>query len=213
LWNYLALSVSPVLAQGRGVGGGVGVGVGGGGGAGIGAGMGAGANAGAGMSGGMRGGADTGANMGGSSGVNGNFGGQSNADISAQGRANGNGPDATDRDFGTNRANDRRAGASNNTNAEVNAASELGKLNAVHASANAREHANANSTVGSIATYESQMKTALAISNTTQRNAAIVSARQQLAEDSNKQLTPSAVASIDSSLSIQGASPQLGTTR
>jgi hypothetical protein len=57
------------------------------------------------------------------------------------------------------------------------------------------------------------MKAALAITNTTQRNTAIIAARQQLAENSNKQLTPSAVVSIDNSLGIQGASPQLGTSQ
>jgi hypothetical protein len=56
------------------------------------------------------------------------------------------------------------------------------------------------------------MKSALAISDPVKRAAAITAARQQLATSDNKQLTPSAVAHVDSMLGIKGASPQLGAT-
>ncbi|MDE1987446.1 MAG: hypothetical protein KGJ28_12960 [Alphaproteobacteria bacterium] len=72
-----------------------------GGGAGMGAGMGAGAGmgpTGAGMSGSMGAG---GMSAGGMSGPHGNFGGDSDTHMSAQGLAHSNGPNATDRDFGT----------------------------------------------------------------------------------------------------------------
>lgn len=73
------LSATPVLAGGRG---------------GAGAGMGAGMGVGAGVPGGM-------------SGTQGQFGGMSSDHISAQGAANTNGPDATDRDYGRARAQQR----------------------------------------------------------------------------------------------------------
>jgi hypothetical protein len=126
--------------------------------------------------------------VGGASGVHGNFGGQSRANIGAEGRANTNGQ------------------------AQANAASELGKLNAAHASATARGKAAPNSAVGIIATYDKEMNAALAINDPMARNAAIVSARQNLALNSNKQLTPTAAARIDSILGISGAPPNLGTT-
>jgi len=47
--------------------------------------------------------------MGGMSGVNGGFGGRSAPAVSAMGRANSNGPAAVDRDFGRDRASDRRS--------------------------------------------------------------------------------------------------------
>jgi hypothetical protein len=186
----LSLSLAvPALGAGRGGGGGGG-GFGGGFGGGIG-----------------------GARAGGASGVNGNFGGQSGAHIGAQGRANTNGPSAANRDFGTDRAQARESDQGlNHSQAEANAASELGKLNAAHASATARDNAAPNSAVGSIAAYDQEMSAALAISDPTSRNAAIVAARQRLALNSNKDLTPSAAARIDGMLGINGAPPNLGTT-
>ena len=152
------------------------------------------------------------ANMG--AGMNGRFGGQlggqSGANIGAQGRLNSNGPNAADRDFGADRAEDRAAA---NASGNANAHSQLGGLNAAHASDTAREHAASNSRVGEIGTYEADMKAALAISNPTQRNAAITSARQKLAATSNKPLTSSAIAQLDSELKIQGASPSLGAVQ
>ena len=95
---------------------------------------------------------------------------------------------------------------------EANAASELGKLNAAHASPIALQHANANSAVGAIASYDSQMNAALALTDPTARDAAVTAARQQLALVSNKQLTASAVTKLDSMLGIAGADPTLGTS-
>ena len=177
----LALASTPALAQGRGNGVGVGVG------------------AGAGVSG----------QIGGQSGMNGNFGGDAN--VGAQGRLNGNGPNASDRDFGQDRAEDRPAVRSDNS--ANGGASAMGGLNADHASANARANASSNSRVGEIATYQSQMKAALAIQNPAQRNAAITSARQQLAQTTNKPLTSSAITNLDQQLNIQGASPTLGASQ
>lgn len=196
----LTLSISPVLGQGRGGGGGVGGGIGGG----------VGAGAAIGHNNAMSG------TMGGQSGLNGRFGGQSGANLSAQGRANTNGPNASDRDFGADRSADRTDTAgrpSGNASAGANANSQLGGLNAAHASDTARANAASGSRVGEIGTYETDMKAALAISNPTQRDAAITKARQKLAETSNKPLTSSAIAQLDSDLKIQGASPTLGTSQ
>jgi hypothetical protein len=190
LGTALSLSISPVLAQGRGGGGHVGGGVG----AGIGAGNAAGN-----------------ANIGGQSGMNGRFGGQSDAKVSAQGRANTNGPNAMDRDFGSDRAADRANRT--DTTARTHASNDLGDLNAAHASDNARANAASGSRVGEVATYESQMKSALAMSDQSQRNAAITRARQQLAQNTNKPLTADAITQLDSELHIQGASPQLGAAQ
>jgi hypothetical protein len=189
------LSVVPALAQGRGVGHGVGGGIGGE------------ANAGAGMG-------NAGANVGGQSGVNGRFGGQSDAGISAQGRANTNGPNAADRDYGRDRAEDRQAARSDTaTSANGAARSELGGLNADHASDRARANAAAGSRVGEIGTYQTDMKTAMAITDQTRRNAAITRARQNLARTTNKPLTSDAIAQLDKDLDIEGASSALGASR
>jgi len=186
----LSVCLGPVAAQGRGVGGGAAVGVG-----------------------------SPMGSVNGQAGMNGRFGGQSsanqsNANIGTQGRLNTNGPGASDRDFGADRSADRAANRdSANASAGANGNSQLGGLNAAHASDNARAHAASGSRVGEIGTYETDMKSALAISNPTQRNAAIVRARQKLAETSNKPLTSSAIAQLDSELKIQGASPTLGAVQ
>jgi hypothetical protein len=184
--TVLSVAASPVLAQGRGGGGG--------GGGGVGAGVGAGAN------------------VGGQSGVNGRFGGQSEANIGAQGSVNSNGPNAADRAFGGERATSRAAEAQtrNSVTAQERGSSDLGSLNAARASENAQANAAAGSRVGEIATYESRMRSALAITDQARRNAAITDARQQLAQTTNKPLTAGAIAQLDSELAIQGASPQLG---
>lgn len=181
----LSVCLGPVAAQGRGVGGGAAVGVG-----------------------------SPMGSVNGQAGMNGRFGGQSNANIGTQGRLNTNGANASDRDFGADRSADRAANRdSANASAGTNGNSQLGGLNAAHASDNARAHAASGSRVGEIGTYETDMKSALAISNPTQRNAAIVRARQKLAETSNKPLTSSAIAQLDSELKIQGASPTLGAVQ
>jgi len=95
----------------------------------------------------------------------------------------------------------------------ANVASELGKLNAVHASTVAMQHAAPNSAVGAIATYKSDMLAALALTDPAAQAAAITSARQQLAAGTNKNLTVSSVTKIDAMLGISGASPSLGTTQ
>jgi hypothetical protein len=69
------------------------------------------------------------------------------------------------------------------------------------------------SLTGNISAYQAQMKSALAMSDQAQRDAAITRARQQLAQSSSKPLTSSTVAQLDSTLSIQGASPDLGASR
>jgi hypothetical protein len=171
------------------------------------------AGRGGGAGGSFGGGVGGGLGVGGASGVNGNFGGQSRAHIGAEGQVNTNGPNATDRDSGIDRSRDRESAQGlNHSQAQANAASELGKLNAAHASTTARENAASNSTVGSIATYDKEMSAALAIRNPTARDAAIVAARQKLALNSNKDLTPTAAARIDGMLGISGAPPNLGTT-
>ena len=182
----LSLCAGPVIAQGRGGGAGNAMGH---------------ANVGAGS---PMGSANVGAGM------NGRFGGQSSANMGAQGRLNTNGPNAADRDFGADRAADR---ANANASANANGNSQLGGLNASHASDNARAHAASGSRVGEVGTYETDMKSAVAISNPTQRNAAITAARQKLAQTSNKPLTSSAIAQLDSQLKIQGASPTLGAVQ
>jgi hypothetical protein len=184
----LSVCIGPVAAQGRGAGGGAAVGVG-----------------------------SPMGSVNGQAGMNGRFGGQSSANIGTQGRLNTNGPNASDRDFGVDRSADRTDAAANrdsaNASAGANGNSQLGGLNAAHASDTARAHAASGSRVGEIGTYETDMKSALAISNPTQRNAAIVRARQKLAETSNKPLTSSAIAQLDSELKIQGASPTLGAVQ
>jgi hypothetical protein len=186
LGTILSLAASPVLAQGRG-------------------------NSGA-----------TPGNAPGNSG-NANAGGQSDTHksgthMSERGRDNNNGPNAADRAFGTDRAANRAAARTANdvratSRAHANAANALGSLNSAHASANARANAAATSRVGQVATYETRMRAAMAITNPIRRDAAITAARQELAGVTNKELTPGAVARLDNMLSIQGASPQLGATR
>jgi hypothetical protein len=118
--------------------------------------------------------------------------------------------------IGTEVSASARANAAVNGNAagnvEANAASELGKLNAAHASATALDHANPNSAVGEIATYEDQMNAAMGLNDPAAKSAAITAARQQLALSSNRQLTSSAISKIDGMLGISGADPTLGTT-
>ena len=87
------------------------------------------------------------------------------------------------------------------------AASELGKLKAARTGAQAKP----GSTTGQIATYESQMPTALAIEDPAQRMAAIAAARQALAQAANKQLTGPAIARVDSVLGLPASAPTLGT--
>jgi hypothetical protein len=54
------------------------------------------------------------------------------------------------------------------------------------------------------------MNAALAIRDRSDRNAAIIAAREQLAQSANKPLTSANIARVDALLGIHGASPQLG---
>ncbi len=60
--------------------------------------------------------------------------------------------------------------------------------------------------------YESEMRTALKISDPVRRNTAIGVARTNLALHANRQLTPAAVMRIDSLLGLPDSPPLLGTT-
>lgn len=62
-------------------------------------------------------------------------------------------------------------------------ANSLGALNAAHASATAREHANPNSAVGKIATYEKSREAALALQDPDAREQALDDAEARLAAD------------------------------
>jgi len=92
-----------------------------------------------------------------------------------------------------------------------NIASELGKLNAAHAASTALSKAAPNSAVGAISAYDTQMTAALALNDPAARDAAIISAREQLSASTNKELTVSAATRVDGMLGITGASPELGT--
>jgi hypothetical protein len=96
--------------------------------------------------------------------------------------------------------------------AVANVASELGKLNAAHASSVALAHAAPDSAVGAIAAYKSEMTAALALTDPAAQESAITAARQDLASATAADLTVSAVTKIDAMLGISGASPALGTT-
>lgn len=61
-------------------------------------------------------------------------------------------------------------------------------------------------------TYESEMRTALKISDPKRRNTAIGVARTNLALHANRQLTPVAIMRIDSILGLPDSPPLLGTT-
>ena len=91
------------------------------------------------------------------------------------------------------------------------AASILGDLNAVHASAEGMTHASADSMVGEIATYKTAMTAALSETDQVTQTADITAAREQLASATNKQLTADAATQLDAQLGIQGADPALGT--
>jgi hypothetical protein len=94
----------------------------------------------------------------------------------------------------------------------ASAASELGKLNAVHASSVALSHAAPNLAVGAIATYQNDMTAALALTDPAAQASAITAARQDLAAATGKELTAPSVTHIDAQLGITGASATLGTS-
>jgi len=89
-------------------------------------------------------------------------------------------------------------------------ASQLGALNAAHASPTALAHAAPNSRVGMIASYDSAMTRALAMPSATPaqraaRNSAISQARAQLATASNKPVTASVARAVDRQLGLAPA--------
>ena len=89
-------------------------------------------------------------------------------------------------------------------------ASQLGALNAIHASATARAHAAPGSRVGVIATYERSMIRAQAMPAATPaqraiRSAAITQARTQLSATANKPVTASVIRTVDRELGLAPA--------
>ena len=60
--------------------------------------------------------------------------------------------------------------------------------------------------------YQKQMRAALAITDPPRRDAAVTSARRELAQNVQKPLTAGTIAELDGLLDIGGISPQLGAT-
>jgi hypothetical protein len=60
--------------------------------------------------------------------------------------------------------------------------------------------------------YQQQMRAALTLTDTRRRDAAVTSARQQLAQTTRKPLTAGTIAELDGLLDIGGVSPQLGAS-
>jgi hypothetical protein len=56
------------------------------------------------------------------------------------------------------------------------------------------------------------MRAALTLTDTRRRDAAVTSARQQLAQTTRKPLTAGTIAELDGLLDIGGVSPQLGAS-
>jgi hypothetical protein len=77
----------------------------------------------------------------------------------------------------------------------------LGALNAAHASATAREHANPNSAVGKIAAYEKSREAASALEDPTAQEQALDDAEAKLAADFNlAELTSAQISRINALL-------------
>ncbi len=162
-----------------------------------------------------RGGGGGGGGGGGSGGGGGNGVGNGNAVGNATGNGSGHSAavattNGTDSGRGAAPASGAGRSAAPASNGRL--ASALGALNAAHASAQARSVAAPNSRVGMIAAYDKAMVQALAMPLST-RDAAIVSARRQLAAASNKVLTAPVVARVDSLLGLPPTDPNLGVTR
>ncbi|MDE2182906.1 MAG: hypothetical protein KGJ78_07785 [Alphaproteobacteria bacterium] len=175
------------------------------------------AHPGGGMGGMMGGGPPAGVTMGPPAGanghgdVNGDAIGNS-ADVNGQAHASAGSDSADVSGNAESESHDKNADTDTATSSQIKAANELGKLNAVHANAMALKHASSKSTVGAIATYDQQMKAALALNDATAQANAITAARQQLATSTGMTLTASMVTKIDGDLGISGASSSLGTT-
>ncbi|MBV9549732.1 MAG: hypothetical protein JO256_08690 [Alphaproteobacteria bacterium] len=63
-----------------------------------------------------------------------------------------------------------------------------------------------------IALYQKQMRAAMAITDPPRRDAAVMNAREQLAQNVGKPMTAATIANLDGILDIGGVSPQLGAT-
>jgi hypothetical protein len=100
------------------------------------------------------------------------------------------------------------------TNGQLTAA--LGPLNAAHASPEALAHASPRSMVGKIATYDRAMLAALSMPARTPqqiafRQQAITNARETLADQTGRTLTPTVVSRVDHLLGLPPSNPTLGT--
>ena len=100
------------------------------------------------------------------------------------------------------------------TNGQLTAA--LGPLNAAHASPEALAHASPRSMVGKIATYDHAMLAALSMPVRTPqqialRQQAITDARDTLADQTGRTLTPAVVSRVDHLLGLPPSNPTLGT--
>ena len=186
----------------------------------------------AGGNGGGNAGGNGGGNSGGNGGANGgsNAGGNGGGNSGGNGAANANGLDRSgnaNASAGGNRGNSNSAataslGAGNGnqgrgvaSNGQLSSA--LGALNAAHASPTALANAAPGSAVGRLATYDKVMLSALAMpaitsTQITARNAAITSARVQLASTTNKTVTPTVITKVDLTLGLPASDPTLGTT-
>ena len=92
----------------------------------------------------------------------------------------------------------------------------LGPLNAAHASPTALAHASPRSMVGKIATYDRAMLSALSMPTRTPqqialRQQAITNARETLADETGRTLTPAVVSRVDHLLGLPPSNPTLGT--
>lgn len=92
------------------------------------------------------------------------------------------------------------------------AANLLGMLSPARASSAAHPSASPAAMIGYVDTYETEMKTAVALQDPARRATAITAARANLALVANKQLTPAAIARIDGLLGLPAAPATLGTT-
>ncbi len=92
------------------------------------------------------------------------------------------------------------------------AASALLNLSGVNTPAKASSLSRPSAIVGQIATYETQMKAALAIETRPQRAAAVGAARRELGLSTNRQLTPTAITRVDKALGLPATPTDLGMT-
>lgn len=128
---------------------------------------------------------------------NGNGGGNGNGDgggkgNGGEGHGNAKADHANSKSTTKTKETDLSDGDLNKTN--------LGPLNAAHASARARERAAPNSSVGKIAAYERSREAALAIADPTLREQALAAAEAKLNTDFNRTLTTAQITEVNSLL-------------